>query len=61
MIFFYRILANLILIISPLIILIRLLKKKEHPIRFKEKFGFYTKKKLLENLFGFMEQVLGRY
>ncbi|MBD1156954.1 3-deoxy-D-manno-octulosonic acid transferase [Pelagibacterales bacterium SAG-MED20] len=42
----YRILLNLILILSPLIILIRLLKKKEHPIRFKEKFGFYTKKKI---------------
>ena len=53
MIFFYRILANLILIISPLIILIRLLKKKEHPIRFKEKFGFYTKKKIAGKLIWF--------
>jgi len=53
MIFFYRILANIILIISPLIILIRLLKKKEHPIRFKEKFGFYTKKKIAGKLIWF--------
>ncbi|MDC1280069.1 3-deoxy-D-manno-octulosonic acid transferase [Pelagibacteraceae bacterium] len=45
MFFFYRLLINLILIFSPIIILIRLFKKKEHPIRFKEKFGFYSKKK----------------
>ena len=45
MFFAYRILTNLILILSPIIIFIRLLKKKEHPKRFKEKFGFYTKKK----------------
>jgi len=45
MFFVYRILVNLILLLSPLIILIRLFKKKEHPIRFKEKFGFYTKNK----------------
>ena len=49
MFFVYRILTNLILILSPLIIIIRLLKKKEHQKRFKEKFGFYTKKKLKEN------------
>ena len=46
MFFVYRILANLILIFSPLAILVRLFKKKEHPIRFKEKFGFYTKNKV---------------
>ena len=45
MIFFYRIIINLIIILSPLIILIRLLKKKEHPIRFKEKFCFFSKKR----------------
>ena len=45
MIFFYRIIINLIIILSPLIILIRLLKKKEHPIRFKEKFSFFSKKR----------------
>ena len=45
MFFIYRILTNLILIFSPIIILIRLLKNKEHPKRFKEKLGFYTKKK----------------
>tara|TARA_B110000090_G_scaffold173228_1_gene194182 strand:+ start:213 stop:1460 length:1248 start_codon:yes stop_codon:yes gene_type:complete len=46
MFFVYRILTNLILVFSPIIILVRLLKKKEHPTRFKEKFGFYSKKKI---------------
>jgi 3-deoxy-D-manno-octulosonic-acid transferase len=45
MFFFYRILTNLILFISPIIILIRLLQKKEDPLRFREKFNFYSKKK----------------
>ena len=45
MLFFYRIIINFIIILSPLIILIRLLKKKEHPIRFKEKFCFFSKKR----------------
>ncbi len=43
MFFFYRIFINLILILSPFIILFRLLKKKEDPYRFKEKFGFFKK------------------
>tara|TARA_B100000795_G_C22754004_1_gene420664 strand:+ start:211 stop:1458 length:1248 start_codon:yes stop_codon:yes gene_type:complete len=46
MFFVYRILTNLILVFSPIIILVRLLKKKEHPTRFKEKLGFYSKKKI---------------
>jgi 3-deoxy-D-manno-octulosonic-acid transferase len=46
MFFVYRILTNLVLILSPVIIFIRLLKKKEHPTRFKEKLGFYKKKRL---------------
>ena len=53
MFFIYRILANLILIISPIIIFIRLLKKKEHPTRFKEKFSFFTKKKMTGKLIWF--------
>jgi len=44
----YRILTNLILFLSPIIILIRLLQKKEDPVRFKEKLGFYSKKKIKE-------------
>ena len=53
MFFFYRILINLILFLSPIIILIRLLQKKEDPVRFKEKFGFYSKKKLKGKLIWF--------
>ncbi|MDC0384583.1 3-deoxy-D-manno-octulosonic acid transferase [bacterium] len=53
MIFFYRILINIILLISPLIILIRIIKKKEHPIRFKEKFCYFSKKKIKNNLIWF--------
>ena len=45
MIFIYRIIINFILILSPFIILLRLLKKKENFIRFKEKFSFFTKKR----------------
>jgi len=49
----YRILLNLILIVSPLIIFIRLLKRKEHLTRFKEKFCFYSKKKIKGKLIWF--------
>ena len=45
MFFIYRILINLTIFISPLIILVRLIKKKEDKIRFKEKFCFFFKKK----------------
>ncbi len=45
MIYIYRILINLILIISPAIILIRLILKKEDPKRFFEKFGIFSKKR----------------
>jgi len=41
----YRLLINFVLILSPLIILIRLIKKKEHLTRFKEKFTFFSKKR----------------
>jgi len=43
MFFIYRILINLIILISPLIILVRLIKNKEDKSRFKEKFCFFTK------------------
>ncbi len=46
MLFLYRILINIVLFFSPLIILIRLLKKKEDPVRYKEKFCFFSKKKI---------------
>jgi 3-deoxy-D-manno-octulosonic-acid transferase len=45
MFFVYKILINITLIFSPIIIFIRLLKKKEDPLRFWEKFGFYKRKR----------------
>jgi 3-deoxy-D-manno-octulosonic-acid transferase len=43
MLFIYRILINIIFILSPVIILFRIIKKKEHPTRFREKIGFFSK------------------
>ena len=45
MLFIYRILINLIILFSPLIILVRVIKNKEDKFRFKEKFCFFFKKK----------------
>jgi len=53
MFLFYRILINLILLLSPIIVLIRLLQRKEDPLRFKEKLGFFSKKKLKGKLIWF--------
>ena len=53
MLFIYRILINLILIISPIIIIYRLLIGKEDLKRFKEKFCFFSKKKKGKNLIWF--------
>ena len=41
----YRFLINLIFLLSPLILIFRLLKKKEDIKRFKEKFCFFSKKR----------------
>ena len=49
----YRILINLIFVLSPLIILVRLIKKKEDLSRFKEKFCFFSKKRGNGNLIWF--------
>ena len=46
MLIVYRFVINLILILSPIILLIRLIKKKEDHVRFKEKIGFFDKKKI---------------
>tara|TARA_B110000037_G_scaffold180133_1_gene206650 strand:+ start:136 stop:1383 length:1248 start_codon:yes stop_codon:yes gene_type:complete len=53
MLFIYRIIINLITLISPIIILLRLLKKKEDPKRFKEKFCSFSKKKIKGQLIWF--------
>ena len=45
MLFFYRILINFIILISPIIVLVRLIKNKESFSRFKEKFCFFSKKR----------------
>ena len=53
MFFIYNILINIVFFFSPLIIIIRILKGKESLKRFKEKFGFFTKKKVAGNLIWF--------
>tara|TARA_B100001063_G_C16704890_1_gene524630 strand:- start:91 stop:1332 length:1242 start_codon:yes stop_codon:yes gene_type:complete len=45
MLFVYRFLINLIFILSPIILVIRFLKKKEDPMRFWEKLGFFSERK----------------
>ena len=49
----YRLLINFILIFFPIIIVIRLIKRKEHLTRFVEKFTFFSKKRRLGNLIWF--------
>ena len=44
---------NIIIIISPIIILIRVFKNKEHRFRYKEKFGFSSKKRAKGKLIWF--------
>ena len=53
MFFLYRFLTNLILILSPFIIIFRILKKKECPKRFREKLCLFTKKRNNGNLVWF--------
>ena len=53
MLIIYRLILNLIFLLSPLIIIYRLLKKKEDIKRFKEKFCFFSKKKNYRNLIWF--------
>ena len=45
MLIIYRVLINIIYFLSPIIIIIRLIKKKENLNRFKEKLCFFTKKR----------------
>ncbi len=49
----YRFLINLVFIISPIIILIRIFKNKEDIKRFKEKFCFFSQKRNKNNLIWF--------
>jgi len=59
MLFLYRILINLILLISPLIIIFRIFKKKEHHSRFLEKLGFLNNKRKLGKLIWFNGSSVG--
>ena len=61
MILFYRFFINLIFILSPLIILIRLIKKKESLERFKEKLGFFTKHRSKGKLIWFHGASVGEF
>ena len=53
MFFLYQLILTLIIIISPIIILIRVFKNKEHRIRYKEKFSFSSKKRVKGKLIWF--------
>ena len=59
MLFLYKVLTNLIIIFSPLIIIYRLLIKKEHPNRFVEKFCIPSNKKLSGKLVWFHGSSVG--
>jgi 3-deoxy-D-manno-octulosonic-acid transferase len=53
MLFIYNVFINLIFFFSPLIVLVRLIKRKESLKRIKEKFGLRTKKRVSGNLIWF--------
>ena len=53
MFFFYQLIVSIILLFSPIIILYRIIKGKEHKRRFLEKFSFATKKRKKGNLIWF--------
>jgi 3-deoxy-D-manno-octulosonic-acid transferase len=53
MFFLYHVILTVIILISPAIIFFRILKNKEHRSRYKEKFGFYSKKKIKGKLIWF--------
>ena len=53
MLFIYKILINIVFTLSPIILIVRLIKNKEDPSRFKEKFGFFSKNKKYGKLIWF--------
>ena len=53
MLIFYRLLINIVFLISPIIVILRILKKKESLKRFKEKFCFFSKKRIKGKLLWF--------
>ena len=59
MFFLYQIIASLITIISPLIIIYRIINQKEDKKRFKEKFSIPSKKRKLGKLIWFHAASVG--
>ena len=59
MFFLYRLIINTILILSPIIIIFRILRNKEDPIRFKEKLGIFEKKSIKGKLIWFHGSSVG--
>ena len=59
MFFLYQILISILLVFSPLIIIFRISKRKEDKKRFKEKFCFPSKKRVVGNLIWFHGSSVG--
>ena len=59
MFFIYRTLINLIILVSPILILARLLKNKEDKDRFKEKFCFFSKRRGIGKILWFHGSSVG--
>ena len=59
MLFFYRLAINFLFLISPIIIIYRIFKKKEDPKRFAEKIGKFSKKNKSNNLIWFHGSSVG--
>ena len=59
MFFLYRLIINTILILSPIIIIFRILKNKEDPSRFTEKLGIFEKKSIKGKLIWFHGSSVG--
>ena len=59
MLLFYRLAVNLFFLISPIIIIYRIFKKKEDPIRFLEKIGKFNKNNTNKNLLWFHGSSVG--
>ena len=59
MFFLYRLIINTILILSPIIIIFRILKNKEDPSRFVEKLGIFEKKSIKGKLIWFHGSSVG--
>ena len=59
MLFLYRILINITLLISPIIIIFRIIKNKEHPKRFLEKYSMPSKKRRAGKLVWFHGSSVG--